>query len=313
LRKWERIGVLSGGNSPEREVSLISGQRVHAALEGLGYPVLAVEVDNLDDLVPSLRGVDCVFSCLHGGSGEDGTVQLLLDVLRVPYAGSDPRASAICMDKPRAKAVLASKGLVVPRGHLFHSGSLEDFCEATRNELGFPLVLKPWDQGSSLGVRIVDEEPALASLASQILSEFGSLFSEEYIYGRDLTAGILLIDGEERALPLVEMRPKSYFYDYEAKYTKGMTEFLVPAPLDEKTTQRVQEAALTAHHALGCYGFSRVDLRLGENGVPYLLEVNTLPGMTPTSDLPQAAAALGIAFPQLVEVMLQTAFKEVKK
>jgi len=308
LRKWERVGVLFGGNSPEREVSLVSGQHVHAALEGLGYPVLAVEIDNLDDLVPGLWGVDCVFNCLHGGSGEDGTVQLLLDVLGVPYAGSDPRASTICMDKPRAKAVLASKGLVVPREHLFHGGSLEDFCEAARNELGFPLVLKPWDQGSSLGVRIVDEEPALAPLASQILSEFGSLFAEEYIHGRDLTAGVLIIDGEERALPLVEMRPKSYFYDYEAKYTKGVTEFLVPAPLDEETTQRVQEAALTAHHALGCHGFSRVDLRLGENGVPYLLEVNTLPGMTPTSDLPQAAAALGIAFPQLVKVMLQTAF-----
>lgn len=300
--------MLFGGDSPEREVSLVSGQRVHDALEGLGYPVLAVEIDNLDDLVRSLSGVDCVFNCLHGGSGEDGTVQLLLDVLGVPYAGSDPRASAICMDKPRAKAVLASKRLVVPRGHLFHGGSLEDFCEATRNELGFPLILKPWDQGSSLGVRIVDEEPAFAPFASQILSEFGSLFAEEYIYGRDLTAGVLLIDGEERALPLVEMRPKDYFYDYEAKYTKGMTEFLVPAPLDEETTQRVQEAALTAHHALGCHGFSRVDLRLGENGVPYLLEVNTLPGMTPTSDLPQAAAVLGIAFPQLVEAMLQTAF-----
>lgn len=308
MRKWERVGVLFGGNSPEREVSLVSGQHVHAALEGLGYPVLAVEIDNLDDLVPSLRGVDCVFNCLHGGSGEDGTVQLLLDVLGVPYAGSDPRASAICMDKPRAKTVLASKGLAVPREHLFHGESLEDFCEAARNELGFPLVLKPWDQGSSLGVRIVDEEPMLTPFASQILSEFGALFAEEYIYGRDLTVGVLLIDEEERALPLVEMRPKSYFYDYEAKYTKGMTELFVPAPLDEKTTQRVQEAALTAHHALGCYGFSRVDLRLGEDGVPYLLEVNTLPGMTPTSNLPQAAAVLGIAFPQLVEVMLQTAF-----
>jgi len=217
----------------------------------------------------------------------------------------------LAMDKPRAKAVLVAKGLAVPRWQLYRDGDLEAFFEAACDELGLPLVIKPCDEGSSFGVRIVEDSTKLAETGTQILSQFGSLFVEEYIPGRDLTAGILLVDGEERALPLVEMRPKNRFYDYEAKYTKGMTEYLVPAPLSKEVTRRVQDAALTAHRCLGCYGFSRVDLRLKDDEIPYVLEVNTLPGMTPTSDLPQAAAAEGIDFPQLVDMMLQTALKEV--
>lgn len=313
MKNRRTVGVISGGDSPERDVSLVSGERVRAALERLGYRALAMEINDLDDLVPALGRIDVGFNCLHGGRGEDGTVQLLLDALGIPYAGSGPLASALSMDKPRAKEAFASKGLAVPKGRSYSNGGLEAFCKAARDAFGIPLVLKPCDQGSSLGVRIVEAEAELVRAASQVLSQFGTLFAEEHIPGRDLTAGILLIDGEERALPLVEMRPKNRFYDYTAKYTKGLTEFLVPAPLPEETTRRVQAAALTAHRALGCYGFSRVDLRLGEDGVPYVLEVNTLPGMTPTSDLPQAAAAAGITFPQLVETMLKTAFKEVAR
>lgn len=304
--------MIAGGDSPERAVSLVSGEQVHAALKQLGAQARLVQINNLDDLVPGLRGIDIVFNCLHGGSGEDGTVQLLFEVLGIPYAGSGPLASALSMDKPRSKTVLAAKGVVVPRGQVYQKGSLEEFLETACDTLGLPLVLKPWDQGSSVGVQIIDEDSELVAAASATLSQFGSLFVEEYIRGRELTAGILLIDGEERALPLVEMRPKNRYFDYEAKYTKGMTEFLVPAPLPAKTTQQVQKAALSAHRILGCRGFSRVDLRLGDDGVPYVLEVNTLPGMTPTSDLPQAAAADGIDFPRLVEAMLQTAYKEVE-
>jgi len=312
LEKLGTIGVIAGGDSPERAVSLVSGEQVHAALKQLGAQARLVQINNLDDLVPGLRGIDIVFNCLHGGSGEDGTVQLLFEVLGIPYAGSGPLASALSMDKPRSKTVLAAKGVAVPRGQVYQKGSLEEFLETACDTLGLPLVLKPWDQGSSVGVQIIDEDSELVAAASATLSQFGSLFVEEYIRGRELTAGILLINGEERALPLVEMRPKNRYFDYEAKYTKGMTEFLVPAPLPAKTTQQVQKAALSAHRILGCRGFSRVDLRLGDDGVPYVLEVNTLPGMTPTSDLPQAAAADGIDFPRLVEAMLQTAYKEVE-
>ncbi len=312
MEKLGTIGVIAGGDSPERAVSLVSGEQVHAALKQLGAQARLVQINNLDDLVPGLRGIDIVFNCLHGGSGEDGTVQLLFEVLGIPYAGSGPLASALSMDKPRSKTVLAAKDVAVPRWQVHQKGSLEEFLETACDTLGLPLVLKPWDQGSSVGVQIIDEDSELVAAASATLSQFGSLFVEEYIRGRELTAGILLIDGEERALPLVEMRPKNRYFDYEAKYTKGMTEFLVPAPLPAKTTQQVQKAALSAHRILGCRGFSRVDLRLGDDGVPYVLEVNTLPGMTPTSDLPQAAAADGIDFPRLVEAMLQTAHKEVE-
>ena len=307
------IGVIAGGDSPEREVSLTSGHQVHAALEKLGYRAKRIDIESLDDLVPGLRGIDVAFNCLHGGRGENGVVQLLLDVLGIPYAGSGPLASALAMDKPRAKAVLVAKGLAVPRWQLYRDNDLEAFFEAACDELGLPLVIKPWDEGSSVGVHIIEDSTKLVEAATRTLSQFGSLFVEEYIPGRDLTAGILLVDVEEIPLPLVEMRPKNRFYDYEAKYTKGMTEFLVPAPLPEETTRQVQDAALIAHRCLGCYGFSRVDLRLGEDDIPYVLEVNTLPGMTPTSDLPQAAAAVGIDFPQLAEAMLQTAFKEVQR
>ena len=306
------IGVIAGGDSPERAVSLVSGRQVHESLLKLGAQARLVEIDNLDDLVPGLRGIDVVFNCLHGGSGEDGMVQLLFEVLGIPYAGSGPLASALAMDKPRSKTLLAAKGVAVPRWQVYHQGSLEEFLEAACETLGLPLVLKPWNQGSSVGVHILDDASELAAAAPAVLSQFGSLFAEEFIRGRELTAGILLINGEERALPLVEMRPTKRYYDYEAKYTKGMTEFFVPAPLPAQTTLRVQQAALAAHQILGCHGFSRVDLRLRDDGEPYVLEVNTLPGMTPTSDLPQAAAADGIDFPRLVEAMIRTAFKEVK-
>ena len=305
----ERIGVLTGGDSPEREISFISGKHVSAALNQRGYDTVLIEIDNLDDLVPSLAGVDAAFNCLHGGAGEDGTVQLLFEVLDLPYPGSGPQASALCMDKPRAKETLSRQGIPIPRGTIHKGEDIEALCAATLVDYGLPLVCKPCNQGSSLGVRIVEREPDLVNAGSEILSKFGSLLIEEYIPGRELTAGILLLHGKERVLPLVEVEPKSGFFDYTAKYSEGMSEFLVPAPLDRETTHLVQEVSLAAHQALGCSGFSRVDLRLDEGGRPFVLEVNTLPGMTPMSDLPRAAAAARITFPELVEIMLETALQ----
>lgn len=305
----ERIGVLAGGDSPEREISFISGEHVSAALNQRGYDTVLIEIDRLDDLVHSLAGVDIAFNCLHGGAGEDGTVQLLFEVLDLPYPGSGPQASALCMDKPRAKEILSRQGIPVPRGTIYKGEDIEALCTTTSVDYGLPLVCKPCNQGSSLGVRIVEREPDLVKAGSEILSKFGSLLIEEYILGRELTAGILLLHGKERVLPLVEVEPKSGFFDYTAKYSEGMSEFLVPAPLDRETTHRVQEVSLAAHKALGCSGFSRVDLRLDEEGNPFVLEVNTLPGMTSMSDLPRAAAAARITFPELVESMLKTAFQ----
>jgi len=300
------IGVVAGGDSPERAVSLLSGEHVTTTLLQSGYRAISIEINDLDDLVPSLRGIDTVFNCLHGGAGEDGTVQLLLEVLDLPYPGSGPQASALAMDKPRAKEVLSRQRIPVPRGYRYQGEEIDRFCTFTETTLGFPLVCKPCDQGSSLGVRIVDSKRALVRAAGETYSQFGSLLVEEYIPGRELTAGILHLHGREKVLPLVEVEPKGGFFNYEAKYSEGMSEFLVPAPLDRPTTRRVQEISLAAHRALGCSGFSRVDLRLGEDGRPYVLEVNTLPGMTLMSDLPRAAAAARITFSQLVETMLET-------
>ncbi|MEA3356703.1 MAG: D-alanine--D-alanine ligase [Candidatus Bipolaricaulota bacterium] len=305
------IGVICGGDSLEREVSLISGRRVAAALEGLSYKVCRIEIENLDDLVPAMAGISVAFICLHGGSGEDGTVQTLLDVMEIAYTGSGGLASALAMDKPRSRAILRSKGLDTPDGLTYRGEELGHFCSQVITELDLPVVLKPADQGSSIGIRIADNRQGLLEAAEELISTHGSLLVEDYIPGRDLTVGVISKNGTEIALPVVEPRSKNRFYDYEAKYTVGKTDFFVPALLDEETTKAVKEAGLAAHQALGCRGFSRVDLRLSEEGVPLVLEVNTIPGMTPTSDLPQSAAVVGISFSELVDIMLQTAFTEV--
>ena len=306
------IAVVAGGDSPEREISLASGRRVAEALQESGYTVNHIEIVDLNGIVPGIRGADVVFNCLHGGAGENGTVQLLFEAMEILYTGSGPLASSLAMDKPRAREAFAGKGLTVPEGMVYQRGEIDDFCDRVLESMSLPLVIKPTDKGSSVGVRIVRDDEEFRKQAAAAIEKFGSLLVERYIEGRELTVGIIEIEGETRALPIVEMRPKRDFYDYIAKYTPGMTEFLVPAPISEELTLRVQQTALTAHHALGCRGFSRVDLRLSDEGVPYILEVNTIPGMTEVSDLPQAAAAAGIGFTELVDYMLQSAFsKEV--
>ncbi len=312
--RMNRVAVLAGGDSLEREVSLASGARVVAALSTRGYQVQRVEIADLNEIVAGVRGVNVVFNCLHGGSGENGTVQLLFDAMELPYTGSGPVASARAMDKPRAREAFRTAGLTVPPGMSYQSGNIAEFCAQAVTTIGLPLVLKPTNQGSSVGVQIARTEAELRTGADELARRFGAVLVEQFIPGRDLTVGILEKGGAPTALPIVEMRPKQEFYDYIAKYTPGMTDFLVPAPLPAQVATRVQQAAVAAHRALRCRGFSRVDFRLGENDTPYVLEVNTIPGMTPTSDLPMAAAAAGITFDELVDQMLQTAFsKEVLK
>ena len=308
MARPKRIGVLCGGDSLEREVSLRSGAHVAGGLRDAGQLVCVLEIASLAEVVGAVSLVDAVFICLHGGSGEDGTVQLLFEVMGVPYVGSGPQASALAMDKPRSKEAFSARGIPVPRAVFCRDEEILAFCDRARSDLGLPLVLKPCDQGSSLGVRIVRKEAELVPAAEAILSQFRSVFAEEYIPGRELTVGILRIDGEEKALPAVEILPTTSFFDYEAKYTEGASELVAPAPLPARTAARVAETALIAHRTLSCYGFSRVDLRLAEDGTPYVLEVNTLPGMTEHSLLPRAAEAGGISLPVLVDRMLASAF-----
>jgi len=300
------VAVLAGGDSPEREVSRISGDHVARGLSAAGYDARLVAIDSLDDLVPALRGIDVAFNCLHGGAGEDGTVQLLLDVLQIPYAGSDARACFRAMDKARTRAIFAAQGIPIPEGRSYETGDLDRFLEEA-SLLGFPAVVKPASGGSTVGVHLVEGPKQLRDAANAILTEYPSLIAEQYIAGREITVGILRQDGADAPLPVIEIRIPGKLFDYEAKYSDGVAEFLAPAPLDDATAKRLQSAALRAHHALGCSGYSRVDLRLTEDGTPYVLEANTLPGMTPMSDLPRAAAVAGIPYEELVRIMLATA------
>jgi D-alanine-D-alanine ligase len=308
--RTQRIGVLSGGESPEREVSRQSGRNVHAALQRRGHDAALIDLGHLDGLVESIAEVDTVFNCLHGGAGENGTVQLLLDLLRIPYTGSGARSAFLAMDKLRSRARFAAAGLAVAPGLEWHGQDLDRFGEAVLGEIGLPAVVKPVDAGSSVGVTIVNHRDELHSALRQVVDGFGAGIVEAHIPGRELTVGILERDGVDAPLPIIEIRSRRRFFDYDAKYVAGQAEFLVPAPLEDAITSRVQDVALRAHHALGCSGYSRVDLRLHEDGTPFVLEVNALPGMTPASDLPRAAEAAGLGFDALVETMLATAGKE---
>jgi len=298
------IGVLAGGDSPERNVSLLSGAGVFDALLRLGHVARMVEISSLDDLVPRLKGIDIAFNCLHGGAGEDGTVQLLLDVMGIPTIGSDALACARAMDKAQAKVIFRSKDLPTPPGVSVDAESLDAKIEAATKTLTFPMILKPQSGGSTIAVHCAENEAALRLAAQSILGEFETVLIEPFIAGRELTVGILLIDGKEVPLPVIEIRFPGDLFDYNAKYTDGQAEFLAPAPITLDEAQYVQDIAVRAHQSLGCYGFSRVDFRLGEDGIAYLLEVNTLPGMTPLSDLPRAAAVHGIEYDELVGIML---------
>jgi D-alanine-D-alanine ligase len=301
------IGVLAGGDSPERDVSLLSGRGVLQALEHRKHDARFIEIDTLDDLVRKLEAIDVVFNCLHGGSGEDGTVRLLLDVMKIPTIGSGPLACARAMNKAQAKAIFRSAGIPTPEGIEADANALPDVVDRVVDSVGFPMILKPRDGGSTLFVYRIDASDQLLPQAKIVLANCESVLFERFITGRELTVGILTLDGQDTALPVIEIRCAGDLFDYHAKYTAGEAEFLVPPPLPTDVAAHVQDLALRAHHALGCTGFSRVDIRLGDDGVPYVLEVNTLPGMTTMSDLPRAAAAAGIGYEDLVERMLETA------
>ena len=310
MSKRRTIGVLAGGDSPEREISLISAKHVYESLQRSDREVRLLEIESLDNLVPSLPDIDVVFSCLHGGSGEDGTVQLLLDVLGIPYTGPGAQASARAMDKPVSRSLFALHEIPVAKGCCYAEGDLDAFLDHAIADIGFPLVIKPGTGGSTLGVSLAETETKLRSAAAGILDAFPSVVVEQYVDGRELTVGILNIDGTDTALPVIEIVIPGTLFDYEAKYSEGVAEFLVPAPLDRATSNRIRDISLRAHRALGCAGFSRVDLRFGRDGSPYVLEVNTIPGMTPMSDLPRSALAAGIDYDRLVDLMLGTALKE---
>ena len=307
-----KVAVLCGGNSAEREISRRSGRNVFAALQRKGWDVDLLEIESFDGLPQRLKPYSAVFNILHGGVGEDGTVQLLLELMGKAYVGSGPLASALAMDKVEAKKAFQGKNLPTPPWALYQGGDVQGFL-AQAKELGFPLVLKPRREGSSVGVRIIRDEAELWENVQEMIKEFPEFFAEKYVPGREITAAILDQGEGPKVLPLVELRPKRAFFDWVAKYTPGECEILCPAPLAPEEEKRAKDVALEAYLLLGCRDFARVDMRLDESGVPYLLEVNTLPGMTELSLFPRAAAAAGIPYDDLVDLLLRRALSRLPK
>ena len=300
----KRVAVLQGGISAEREVSLSTGAQVTAALIEAGFDVVPITVSHdLRELIAALTPPpDVVFNALHGRFGEDGTIQGVLDWLGIPYTHSGVRASALAMDKVAAKAAFAAAGLPVAHHVLVSVESL-----AASDPMPRPFVVKPPNQGSSVGVAIVHEgDNRLAEITADW--NFGPLaLVEEFVPGRELTVGVM--GGEP--LAVTEIRPAEGFYDYEAKYAPGGSRHVIPALLHPAVYSQAMEIAAAAHHALGCRGASRADLRYddtaGEPGRLVLLEINTQPGLTPTSLLPEQAAHCGMSFPALCTWMVEAA------
>ena len=304
-----RIAVLMGGPSAEHDISLKSGQGVIEALHRRHWDVEEIVIPRASPVPEAcefveralkMQGAEVAFIALHGPFGEDGTIQALCEELHVAYTGSDAAASRLGIDKVASRRRFEEAGLRVPRSRVVDA--------ATRPVVDgwtFPLVVKPTHQGSSLGVSLVRQAGELPAALREAGSHGPQVLIEAFVAGRELTVGVL---GDE-PLPVVEIRPHQAFFDFRAKYTAGMTDYVVPAPLAPDAAAAVQQAGLTAHRALGCRHLSRTDLILTPEGIPVVLEVNTIPGFTPTSLLPKAAACIGLSYEALCEQVILMAWQ----
>lgn len=285
-----------------------SGEAISRALKKLGYGVLEIDVDHniMKNLIEN--GVDVVFIALHGRWGEDGTIQGLLELLKIPYTGSGVLASALSINKALSKKIFIQENLPTPEYIVLNKKDIEENLGKKMKKIfniGLPLVIKPCSEGSTVGTSIVREKGQLKKAFDKAIGFDDIIIVEKYIKGIELTVGIL--GREAKSLPVVEVIPKSGFYDFKAKYTKGMTRYIVPAQIPEDKANLAQDLALKAHQALGCEGVSRVDMRLSDNGEIFILEVNSIPGMTETSLVPKAAEAEGIDFIKLIDIILKSA------
>lgn len=298
--KNKKIAVLMGGLSAEREISLKTGQAVLSALLESGCDAVAIDAGH--DLPAQLRevGTDVAFICLHGRYGEDGTVQGLLEMMQIPYTGSGVMSSSMVMDKVITKQILLYHEISTPGFVAYRSG--DDRNELFKRCRHFPLVVKPAREGSTIGISIAHDRAELEAGLAEALKHDDLVLIEDYIQGDEITVSIL----NNESLPIIQIVPKSGFYDYESKYTPGHTEYLLPAPLEAVLYNRLQETSVAACKALACRGAARVDFMVREREF-FCLEVNTIPGMTATSLLPKAAAEAGITFNELVMQILQDA------
>lgn len=312
-----RIGVLMGGPSTEREISLKSGQAVYRTLKEAGIDAVAIDITNDNKeknikLLESLK-IDCAFIALHGRFGEDGEIQMILDGLGIPYTGSGASASRLALDKQRSRIAFATAGLDIPQYKVVNRYTpILQGRKLNGDEIvagfTFPLIVKPNTHGSSVGLTIVEKRDDFERAVDAAFEIDETVLIEEFVAGRELTVGIL----DEKPLPIVEILPKNRIFDYEAKYNSGTTDYIVPAKLRFMVAAKVKRKALIAHRALGCAGFSRVDIILTDDLKPVILEVNSIPGFTPASLLPKAAKAAGLDFFRLCVKLITFAYEQAK-
>jgi D-alanine-D-alanine ligase len=297
--KKKKIGVLMGGLSREREISLKTGKAILRALSEKGYTACSIDVGQ--DIAETLikKKIEIAFIALHGKFGEDGTIQGMLELMRIPYTGSGVLASALALHKIMAKKIFICEKIPTPAFEVFLRQETEK-DPMKKISLPLPLVVKPAREGSTIGVMIARTEEELALALKEAAKYDEEILAEAFVKGKEITVGIL----EDIPLPVIEIVPKSGFYDYRSKYTKGETQYIIPARVSREKYLSAQEISLKAFRALSCSGCARVDLMTDENGDPFVIDVNTMPGMTETSLLPQAAGYAGIVFEDLVERIL---------
>lgn len=303
--KKKKIGVMMGGLSREREISLRTGKAILKALLEKGYNACSIDVDK--DVVETLlkKKIEVAFIALHGRFGEDGTIQGLLELMKIPYTGSGVLASALALHKIMAKKVFISEGIPTPSFKEIKKDEIDKFLDRSLS-IDLPLVVKPAREGSTIGVSIVKSKEELLPALREAGRYDEEILIEKFISGKEITVGIL----EEIPLPIIEIVPKSGFYDFRSKYTKGETQYIIPARIPREKYLYAQEISLRAFKVLGCTGFARVDLVTDEEGNPFVIDVNTMPGMTETSLFPKAAEFAGIQFGELVErILLRASLK----
>lgn len=298
MNKPKKIAVLMGGPGEEKDVSLKSGEAIKKALNHNGYDVTSIILDTkLEKLVKELLSVDLVFLGLHGNIGENGTIQGFLDALGIIYTGSGPLSSAICMDKNISKIIAKNNGIMTPKWKL---------CDTVIDDakMNYPVIVKPNGQGSTVGLQIAHNESELKPALEYAFNYDNSVLVEEYIQGRELT--VMLIDG--KAQPVCEIIPSHEFYDYECKYTAGMSKYICPAEIDDNISNYVKKISENLFDLLKCENYSRADFRMDDQNKFWFLEMNTLPGMTDTSLAPMSALAAGISFNELIDKIVMHAW-----
>ena len=301
-----RVGVLMGGSSAERDISLKTGRSICESLRRRRYTVVPIDADTTLPQQLRAKKVSVAFLALHGLGGEDGTVQGLLEIMNIPYTGSGVCASAVCMDKGLTRVVLQSAGIPVPAGKIFPASQTP---QSPPGNLDWPVVVKPCTEGSSIGVSIVKNSSGWTKAVKKALEHGQRAVVEKFIPGREVAVGIL----DNTMFPGVEVIAPGGFYDFRAKYGKAATRYLCPAPLTSRLERLLRDHSIQAYSALGCRGAARVDFRIHPNGRPYVLEVNTIPGMTERSLLPMAAAQHGMTYDDLVVAMLQAALPKSRR